>query len=75
MPHWLGPVVVNLAIFVAFFACCTFHHWLEYRKHPHPTDSARHAFYSGIFNPATIDSVKDFLTHIFVYSGYIIPPH
>lgn len=68
-------LALNGLIFLSMFAVCTLHHWIEHRKHPDTDQHVAHALMAGVFNPATLDSVKDFLTHMLVYSGYVIPPH
>lgn len=75
MHDWTDEVVTNGLIFVAFFSACTLHHWIQHRKEPKAQQTIHHALWAAIFNPATIDTVKDFVVHMLVYSGYVIPPH
>lgn len=69
------PIVINIATFMGFFICATIHHYVVHKRHPTAAENAWHGFLAGVLSPATMDSTKDFIVHLVVYSGYVIPPH
>lgn len=71
----LWPFALNAMVFLCFFCIQCGHHWWEFRKHPSAGQSVRHLIFSGVFTPAGFDAVRDFLVHLLVYSGLVIPPH
>lgn len=78
MHEWykvIDHIALNAAIFVGFFACATVHHYIVHKRSPSMAESGWHALLAGVFSPATFDAARDFLIHLVVYSGYLIPSH
>lgn len=78
MQDWSGLAehfALNAAIFIGFFFCATAHHWIVHKKAPTVGESGWHALLAGVFSPATFDALREFLVHLVVYSGYLIPKH
>ena len=69
--------MLEVAIFFAMYgAAFTFHSYAkkaEAAKHEGHGISAAVAIFAS--HPATIDAVKEFVIHILVYSGKVIPAH
>lgn len=68
-------LVINGMVFVGFFSVSCVHHWLVHKRRPTAGESLKHAALSGIFTPAGLDAFREFVVHLVVYSGYIVPPH
>lgn len=68
-------ILLNILVFLAFFGIAFAHHWIVHKRHPTSGEHVGHALLSGAFTPASFDAVREFIVHLVVYSGYIVPPH
>lgn len=68
-------LVLNGMVFAGFFGVACVHHFVVHKRQPTSGESLRHLILAGVFTPAGMDAVRDFLIHLVVYSGYIVPPH
>lgn len=61
-------------IFVAFYCVALIHHCI-FTADAHLGGHLRAGAFAAAANPALHDSMKVFVEHILVYSGYVIPQH
>lgn len=75
MSDFQDHLVLNGMVFAGFFGVAFVHHWVVHKRQPTAQESIKHALLSGVFTPASMDAFREFLVHLVVYSGYIVPPH